>query len=74
MTDIAPEQDLLFGRRAIADYLGVSLQNARSLCGRPGFPAWREGKMLCARRSSISRWMASRESAGADRSAGPREA
>lgn len=70
--DIAPENDLLFGRRAIADYLGVSLQNVRSLCGRPGFPAWREGKMLCARRSSISRWMVSREAARADRPAATR--
>jgi hypothetical protein len=56
-----PERDLLYGAAAIADHLGVAVGTARTLASHADFPVWKEGKMLCARRSSLDRWMHARE-------------
>lgn len=61
--------DLCYGAQAIADHLGVPLATVYSLQRRQIIPTWREGKALCARRSSLNAWMSERE-ASAQRTAG----
>lgn len=64
-TDNAGVGDLLYGARPIAEHLGITERQARYLIDQRTLPAWKEGKMICARRSSLNAWMDRREAAAA---------
>lgn len=55
--------DLLYGARAIAEYLGVTERRALYLAEKRAFPFWKEGRTICARRSTIAAWLDERERA-----------
>ena len=58
----APVGDLLYGVPAIAEYLGLAVRQARHLCEVGRVPTFKLGnKIICARRSTLSRWLAERE-------------
>lgn len=62
----APDHEagqLLYGARAIGDYLGVSERRALYLCEKQAFPFWRQDRTICAKRSSLQAWMTEREQA-----------
>lgn len=64
--------DLAYGVRAIADALGVKPRQALRLVAQNRVPHWREGRTICARRSSLTAWVAEREAAATiARSAAP---
>jgi len=63
--------DLLYGARPIAEHLGITERQARYLIDQGTLPAWKEGKMICARRSSLNAWMDQREAAAALTRAAP---
>ena len=62
----APDQatgELLYGVRSIAEYLGVTERRALYLAEKRAFPFWKEGRTICARRSTIKAWLDERERA-----------
>jgi excisionase family DNA binding protein len=61
--------DLLYGARPIAEHLGITERQARYLIDQGTLPSWKEGKTICARRSSLNDWMDRREAAAAVTSA-----
>ncbi len=61
-----PDQDvgqLLYGARAIADYLGISERRALYLAEKGSLPFWKDGRTICARRSTVAAWLDERERA-----------
>ena len=59
------EPELLDGAEAIARFLGITLRRTYYLCGEategPALPAFRLGRRLCARPSTLRAWLAERE-------------
>lgn len=64
MTEQVDTADLLYGVQAIAKFLGLRERQARHLCEKGSLPTWKEGKMICSRRSTIRKWMEERERGG----------
>jgi hypothetical protein len=51
MTDTTP--DLLYGAKAIADFLGLKERSAQHLIETKRIPFFKVGKTVCARRSKL---------------------
>lgn len=56
---VAP--DLLFGAEAIADTLGLTRRQVYHAVACSHLPAFRIGATICARRSTLERWLDERE-------------
>jgi hypothetical protein len=56
--------DLLRGMPAIARHLGIKERQARHLQETGALPCFKLGKTVCARRSTLIRWLEDREAAG----------
>ena len=52
-TDTQSQPDLLYGVHAIADYLGIKKRAAQHLVETGRIPAFKIGKTVCARRSTV---------------------
>ena len=64
---VAPVGDLLYGVPAIAEFLGVRVRQARHLCESGRLPTFKLGSQkICARRSTLWRWLAEQEANGAE--------
>jgi excisionase family DNA binding protein len=61
MSDTSEPREILHGTRAIADVLGVSEDAAHHLIKRKRIPAFKLGRTVCARRSSLLAAMAKLE-------------
>lgn len=61
--------DLCYGVRAVAAALGVKHRQALRLVEEDRIPFWREGRTICARRSTLAAWVAEREAAARLKSA-----
>lgn len=70
MTRRSVAGDLCYGARAIAQHLGITPRQALGLMERGRLPFFREGRVLCARRSTLNDWLAQREAAGLHLSVG----
>ena len=57
--------DLLLGANAIAAHLGITRRQAYRLTYDAIIPTFKAGGTVAARRSSLDRWMAEAEQAGA---------
>ena len=55
--------DLLYGIDAIARHLGITPRQTKHRCATTDLPTFRMGRNVCARRSSLDRWLAEREAA-----------
>lgn len=55
------DADLLYGMPAIASFLGLKVPQARHLSDKATIPTFKIGKLTCARRSSLSTWLAEQE-------------
>ena len=60
--DTVKDGDLLYGVPAIADFLGVSVRQARHQCEVGRVPSFKLGQIICGRRSTLWRWLAEQES------------
>ena len=49
--------DLLYGVKAIADYLGIDEPAARYRCETGQIPTFKMGIIICAKRSTLARWL-----------------
>jgi hypothetical protein len=58
--------DIIFGAEAIASSLGVSRRRVYYLVSRSLIPVFRIGHVVCARRSTLSRWLDELEGEHAD--------
>jgi hypothetical protein len=61
--------DLIYGVKAIAEVLGLREKQAQGLVDRNMIPTFRIGARVCARRSTLTAWIAEQESAALSRSA-----
>ena len=58
----APEPgDLLYGVKAIAAFLGIEDHQARHQCETKRLPCFKLGQIICARRSTLWRWLDEQE-------------
>ena len=55
--------DLLYGAPAIAAFLNVRARQAYHMIEKGGLPAFRIAGKVCARRSTLTTWLAEREAA-----------
>ncbi len=53
--------ELLYGCRAVADYLGIKPRQALYLIEAGRLPVFREGRTICTRRSTLDAWLAHRD-------------
>jgi excisionase family DNA binding protein len=60
---MADELDLLSGAEAIASYIGVKPRRIYHLAETRRLPVFRIGSTLCARRSTLLRWIEDMERA-----------
>ena len=51
------EPDLLYGAKAIAQFLGITVAQARHLYEVRRIPTFKIGWIVCARRSSLQDWL-----------------
>ena len=58
--------DIIFGAEAIASSLGMSRRRVYYLISRSLIPVFRIGHVVCARRSTLSRWLDELEGEQAD--------
>lgn len=56
--------DMLYGMRAIAEFLGIRPRQALHLVEAGHLPHFRIGKPICSRRSTLTAWLAEREAQG----------
>lgn len=61
-----PEQivsgDLLYGVKAIAEFLGISVRQAQWWCDKGNIPTFRIGsKAIASRKTTLTRWMDEQE-------------
>jgi excisionase family DNA binding protein len=56
MTDTTP-QDLLYGTRRIAEFLGIPRRIAEHLVETKRIPYFKMGKIVCARRTKLTETM-----------------
>ena len=54
-------RDLLYGVPSIAEFLGLRDRQVRHLCEIGRLPTFKIGGKICARRSTISDWLAEQE-------------
>lgn len=61
------DNDLLYGAPAIAAFLGLGERQARHLSDTGAIPTFKlpGNKIICARRSTLSAWLAEREAKAA---------
>lgn len=52
------DQDLLYGVPAIAAYLGIRPRQAKHRVATGHIPTFRIGESICARRSTLTAWLA----------------
>lgn len=50
--------DLLYGVPSIAEFLGIRLRQAKHRVEKGDIPTFRIGETICARRSSLTAWLA----------------
>ena len=63
MTEVAElADDLLITAEAIGKYIGLNQRQIYNLIANSDFPAFRLGNILCARKSSIKRYIEEQES------------
>ena len=60
ITETGP--DLLYGMPAIAEFIGLSTAQAKHLARGHLLPTFKLGKRVCARRSTLTAWLAECES------------
>ena len=60
----AERSDLLYGVPAIARHLGRTTRQARHNIDKRRIPTFRMGAIICARKSTLLRWMEEQERAG----------
>ncbi len=58
-------EDMLKGADAIASYLGFDRRAVYHLVGKGGIPHFRLGTTVCARKSTLLRWVAEQEARAA---------
>ncbi|GJD58365.1 hypothetical protein MTDSW087_05374 [Methylobacterium dankookense] len=56
-----PVADLLYGMPEIAAFLGLKTPQARHLADKGTIPTFKVGKLTCARRTSLTKWLADLE-------------
>ncbi|MBP2229380.1 excisionase family DNA binding protein [Azospirillum agricola] len=56
--------DLLYGAPAIAAFLNVRTRQAYHLIEKAGLPSFKLGGKVCARRSTLAKWLVEQEAAG----------
>ncbi len=61
--DNLPIADLLFGAKAIADFLGINQRQTYRLIYDSVLPSFKLGGTVAARRSSLTKWLAAQEAA-----------
>lgn len=66
-----PESDLLYGLEAIADHLQLTVPQVKWQIKVSGWPTFKQGAIVCARRSTLAKHFAAQEAAA---SAGARDA
>ena len=59
-------QDLLYGADAIGAYLGLTARQVRHRCYNGEMPHFKIGGNVCARKSTLDRWLAELEHSQAD--------
>lgn len=59
--DTNDESDLLYGFEAIAKYLRLTPRQAKHRVATGEIPAFKIGRNVCARRASLSAWLADLE-------------
>ena len=59
------DADLLYGAPAIAEFLNMKQRQAYHLIDKCGLPAFKIAGKVCARKSTVTAWLAERESAAA---------
>lgn len=64
MTD-EDKGDLLWGAEAIGEFLNLTRNQVFHLHRRGRLPTWKEGAIVCARKSTLTKWMAGREAGSA---------
>lgn len=67
MTDNTP--DLLYGLAAIAEHTGLTVPQVKWQIERSGWPTFKQGAIVCARRSTLAKHFAAQEAAAAPRAA-----
>lgn len=60
---ISNETELLHGMMEIAEYLGVRRSTGYHMAEHEGMPTFKLAGKVCARRSSLEKWLAEREAA-----------
>lgn len=60
-TQVTLARDMLYGANAIADYLGVPRRAIYHLVAKGNIPHFRMGETVCARKSTLTAWIANQE-------------
>ena len=55
------QPDLLYGHKAIADHLGLTVPQVKWQITRSGWPVFKQGAIVCARRSTLAKHFAAQE-------------
>lgn len=55
--------DLLYGLDAIADFVGLTVPQAKHQINVSGWPTFKQGRIVCARRSTLAKHFAAQEAA-----------
>ncbi|MGV8939814.1 MAG: helix-turn-helix transcriptional regulator [Allorhizobium sp.] len=63
--DNFPVQDLLFGAKAIAEFLGINQRQTYRLIYDGIAPSFKLGGTVAARKSTLTKWLASQEQVAA---------
>ena len=59
----AQEADLLYGLEAIGKAIGLGARQVQHLHDKGGFPTFKMGRTVCARRSTLAKHFAAQEAA-----------
>ncbi|MCP3732030.1 hypothetical protein M9978_16515 [Sphingomonas sp. MG17] len=57
--------DLLYGLEAIADFVGLTIPQTKHQIAISGWPTFKQGRIVCARRSTLAKHFAAQEAAAA---------
>jgi hypothetical protein len=57
MPEARDEMDMLHGVKAIANHLSLNYRKTYHLIEKGGLPAFKIAGVVCARKSSLSRWL-----------------
>ena len=58
--------DLLYGTRAIAEFLGMTMKQCEHRIQEGRIPTFRIGQTHCSRRSTMARWLDAQEAGASD--------